>query len=65
MEYPNIWGVNKESMFMDKEPADTYEQRLDRASDEEESKDAYYRLGQVSKRYNVNVENLFMLLHRG
>jgi len=63
MSYPDIWGVKKNNFFLDKEGS--YQNKLDSASSDKESQNAYNTLARIAKAYNVNVENLFDLLHRG
>jgi len=65
MAYPDIWNVNKNSFFMDKEPKSSYEERLNSAAGDKQATSAYLTLGKIARSYNIDVENLFDLLHRG
>ena len=50
---------------MDKEPESSYEERLHSAASDKKSASAYLTLGRIAQSHNVDVENLFDLLHRG
>jgi len=65
MAYPDIWGTNKQSFFMDKEPESSYEERLHSAASDKKTTSAYLTLSRIARSHNVDVENLFDLLHRG
>ena len=65
MPYPDIWSVNKGSFFLDKEPESSYEERLHSAAGDKKAASAYLTLSRIAQSHNVDVENLFDLLHRG
>jgi len=50
---------------MDKEPESSYEERLHSASSDKKATSAYLTLGRIARSHNIDVENLFDLLHRG
>jgi len=65
MPYPDIWGANQRSFFMDKEPERSYEEKLHSAASDKKAASAYLTLSRIAQSHNVDVENLFDLLHRG
>lgn len=65
MTYPDIWGVNKGSFLLDKEPESSYEEKLHSAASDKKASSAYLTLNRIAQSHNVDVENLFDLLHRG
>ena len=62
---PDIWGTNQSSFFMDKEPGSSYEEKLHSAASDKKVSSAYLTLSRIAQSHNVDVENLFDLLHRG
>jgi len=50
---------------MDKEPESSYDERLHSAASDKKASSSYLILGRIARSHNVDVENLFDLLHRG
>ena len=55
----------KKGNLMDKEPESSYEERLHSAAGDKKATSAYLTLGRIARSYNIDLENLFDLLHRG
>ena len=50
---------------MDKEPGSSYEERLHSSVSDKKATSAYITFNRIAQSHNVDVENLFDLLHRG